>query len=577
MRTSVAGRARVGPYFDPPTVPVVTEQDLHTVGLPSAPLATLTMNLLRTSSKGKWHVAEEPGVRCPSVNRAFGYRTAALPVQAVPVLGDYDLCAHCAHQVGPTGPAGVYHRAAALCVAADTWVSELERTAARMDWLAVSRWSSCTPFGPCDAMPALLGALTRRRGWAPARLAAQNTWTRLRDRTDTALATARQAAGPPGLRVLAAAARDAVGRDPDTRREAQTLEAIAGDGLQWSYQPHIAAQALDAWLAAVAADGDIHAGHTRMLAALEDRLASSPVRDVSLLPHPAITPPGAHPSPAAWAAEEYRALRHRTAAGWCDRLDTALRHAQHTAERDTEQLLLVGGWPITSEQDRELAYLTQYDILDRAVLTMRDGHPLTQPAQVPWAVVLRVPAFVAAHAAAHRSNALITRLGPATKAGSTAAAAAVRELLRPVAGFLPADTIDDPDAPLAEVTRWRQEFRARRDLRDLPVLGPDDVYLDFVARWRWTPATDGSSHPERDVGGDVDALRAVCAALYRSYPVVLRVASGLVDALSAVDLAVYPKSITVHPATLTYRAHDLPDCPDVVVPLNRIIGLHEAR
>jgi hypothetical protein len=77
-------------------------------------------------------------------------------------------------------------------------------------------------------MPDLLARLSGARGWARHRITAGGVWKTLRDRADAAWEQARQAAGPPGFRALAARARDLVSRDPPTRAEAALIEAIAG-------------------------------------------------------------------------------------------------------------------------------------------------------------------------------------------------------------------------------------------------------------------------------------------------------------------------------------------------------------
>src|SRR5205814_1367300 len=68
---------------------------------------------------------------------------------------------------------------------------------------------------------------------------------------------------------------------------------------------------------------------------------------------------------------------------WCARL-TAVLHTP--PDGDTRRLLLVAGWPITSSRDKEVAYLTQYPVLDRAVAAGRDPVGYPTPEQVPWVV-----------------------------------------------------------------------------------------------------------------------------------------------------------------------------------------------
>jgi len=336
-------------------------------------------------------------------------RPGTLPVQQVGVLGDYDFCRACAGRVGLPGPVGVLYAAARWIVAAHRWVCDLEQQATGMDWLDVARWSAHTPFGPPDPIAALLARLAGARGFARHRLATQGVWATLQQRADVAFATARQAARPPGWRVRAARARDLLATDPAARDQAHTIEAIGGVNRRDIWRRDLFTDALDAWLSAVAADGDSPTAHAAMLGVVEARYGQAVVRDVSLLPDPALTPPGGHPGPAAWAAVEYAAIRRQIVAGWCTALTTLL---EDPAQPDGQRLLLVAGWPVVSERDRELAYLTQYPVLDRAVITGRDPTGFPPPAQVPWVVVLRVPAFAAEHAAAHRDGDLHATAGP---------------------------------------------------------------------------------------------------------------------------------------------------------------------
>jgi hypothetical protein len=545
----------------------VTAESLAAVGLPAQALDGLTFDAVRTSAKGKWHVAGDGVDRCQHLSRAYGYGGGGLPVQAVSVLGEYDWCSTCAHRVGLPGPAGVFLTAAGVIVAAARWVQDLERCAADMDWLAVSRWSSRTPFDVPDRVAALLHRLAGVRGWAKHRMAAQVVWRRLAERSEAAMARARQAAGPPGLRALAARARDVVYRDVDTRGEAAALDAVAGYGHRQLYRPDLCAVAFDAWVAAVAADGDPRAGHVSMLAAVEAHFAGAVVRDVSLLPDPALTGPEGHTTPAAWATAEFRAVRARIVAGWCTRLDAAL-HGARPGVGGGERLLLVVGWPITAEPDREIAYLTQYPVVARTVVTARDADVHPVPRGIPWAVVLRVPAFAAEHAIAHRSDYLLARGGAATGSGAEPDDGSVRDLLRHAAGFLTEDTTGDP-GELPPVTRWRNDDRTYHGRRLLAE--PTEYEFQLPSGWRWVP----------DAGDEAAAsafLAQLCDVLRRGHqPMILRVAAGEPAHLTAVDLVVYPQEVGTDPTVLTYVPHELTGCPPVDVPLRRIISAADAR
>lgn len=569
MGQAVSVSERVSPAFCAPAVPLLTEASLRAAGLPVEPFAGMHVKLVRTSLKGKWHVPGTDASRCSHVSRAFGYRPASLPVELVSVLGELDLYSSCVRHVRLSGAVGVLHVAAGLIVAAGLWVAELERLASSMGWLDVARWSRQTPFGPPDPMPGLLAGLKGARGFAGHRGAALAAWGRLRQRCDAALSVARQAAGPPGLRVVAARARDLLLGDRDTRGEAHVLEAIAGGARRMLYEPDMARQAFDAWLRAVAADGDLRAGHAAMLAAVESRLGDAAVRDVSLLPAPALTPATGHASPAAWAVAEYRLLRRQVVDSWCARLGTALHDGQgHTDGGD--QLLLVAGWPIINEPDREIAYLTQYPVLGRAVITSRYHHPQPSPRSIPWAVVLRVPEFAAAHAAAHRSDYLYAKPGATMPSGADVDDRQVRALLRAAAGYLPQDSASDDAGLLPAVSAWRHDAGPGHDLQEWA--RENGEYHWYLPRWwRWTAADD----PHLSGPGSVQMLQQLCQPLHR-HTAVLVIAAGEADALQRVELLVAPQTVDPETAALTYLPYDLPGCPTITVPWQRIIGLYDA-
>jgi hypothetical protein len=111
---AVDSTARRGPYFDGPTAATVTAQALTRAGLAAQPFADLTIDVIRTSPKGKWHVPGDGLDRCQTLTRAYGYqpRTTELPVQAVSLLGEYDFCRWCAHRVTPPDPGGLLYTAA---------------------------------------------------------------------------------------------------------------------------------------------------------------------------------------------------------------------------------------------------------------------------------------------------------------------------------------------------------------------------------------------------------------------------------------------------------------------------------
>ena len=75
-------------------------------------------------------------------------------------------------------------------------------------------------------------------------------------------------------------------------------------------------------------------------------------------------------------------------------------------------------------------------------------------------------------------------------------------------------------------------------------------------------------------------LTHLVRGLYHSgQPAVLRPAAGEPDALSHVDLLVYPRTVdaSANGVSLIYAPWNLPGCPTVRVPVHRIIAVSDAR
>src|SRR5216683_140760 len=130
---------------------------------------------------------------------------------------------------------------------------------------------------------------------------------------------------------------------------------------------------------------------------------------------PRPSPRAPHTAPQArWAQAEYRLLRHAAVAGWCTRLEAGLAPAQREASNQW-RLLLVTGWPLIHEPDREIAYL----------------------------------------ALSHRTEYHSAVAGPAVSAGSQLSPADVRALLRRACYYLAEDAADDPPGMPRPATRSR--------------------------------------------------------------------------------------------------------------------------
>lgn len=557
-------------YFDQVSAAAVTADSLAAVGLPVAPLAELTVDVVRVSPTGKWHV---PGSswhdRCTHLSRTYGYGSGGqdLPVQTLPLLGSFDLCGRCSHRFGPPGAAGVYWRAAGVVQRAAVWVADLEARAAGMDWLAYSRSTASTPFGPPDPVVALLGELKGVRGWAAVRGQVQTVWTRLQQRADTAWQVARQAAGPPGTRARAARARDVVGQDRRTREEAELVEAIAGAHRYRYPTPHTWTAAAQAWLGTVAVTGDPAAGHAAMLAAVEDLYRSLPVRDVSLLPCTSSATGSSFASPAAWAQAEYVVLRRTVVDRWAQRLAAALNESHGDSGED--RLLLVSAWPIVDEQAREIAYLAQYP----QVVCGPDLSPRRyRPTRILQAVVLRVPTVAADHAtaAARAITEHQIEAGPPFPASQAPDPAAVYALLRRACLFLTEETLDDPhpDTPVPAAVAQRRHLHARR-LPDLSGwLAAGGHRHELPLDWTWTPVDPGGIGE----GTDLAILERLCTT-FRHLAVELLLAAGPYQNTELVTLTAAPDTLDTTAMTLTCRPEQASDGHVLTVPLRRLVSV----
>ena len=261
-------------------------------------------------------------------------------------------------------------------------------------------------------------------------------------------------------------------------------------------------------------------------------------------------------------------MRRHIVDGWCARLGAALHDGQvHSGGGD--QLRLVASWPIINEPHREVEYLTQYPVLARAVITSRYRQPQPSPRTIPWAVVLRVPASTAGHAAAHHSEYLYAKPGATMPCDADVDVREVRALLRLAARYLPEDSADD-DGPLPEISSWRCDAGPGYDLQAW-ASEHGEYHWHLPQRWRCASADERHTA----VPGSAHMLQPLCQALRRN-TAVLVIAAGEADARQRLELLVSPQAVDPDTGALTYRPYDLPGCPTVTAPWRRIIGLNDA-
>jgi hypothetical protein len=423
------------PFLLLPSDHLPTALMLAAAGLPGGHLAAVQLDLARIGPAGKWHLlpGSPAGTSCARIRRAAA-EGRELARRRAGLLSGPDMCRACTLRLHPAGSAGIYLAAVRRILSARAWTQTLETAAPAADWPACARWAAVSPFAG-DPVPPLLSALPSDQAWESARAAAAVAWQDLSARAGAALERARSSAGPPGLRSHAAAARAIAGGEPAIVADDQLLDDIAnGPAAAWErpFRPSTWAVASRAWAGAVCLDGDLAAAHAALAAAIEQRYAAAPVRDLSLLPDPPMVRGDGFASPHAWARGEFRALRQAFAAAWSRRLEAALAEVQADGADvpDRWRLLLITGWPIgTGAQDHDLAYMTFYPELGRTDLPPADLGPGHEP-QPRAIVVLHVPGYAARHATAHRSPFFTATAGPVLPAGASPDPLRVRTLLR---------------------------------------------------------------------------------------------------------------------------------------------------
>ncbi|MFF9786285.1 hypothetical protein [Streptomyces nigrescens] len=326
---------------------------------------------------------------------------------------------------------------------------------------------------------------------------ALRVWTAVVERSEDALASYRAAAPSAASTTSVTAACDAVAADKAVHEESRSLGAAVGGGFGYGYgrpSADLWAMVRRAWCMAREQGRDA-AGALEFATSLVCReWGRARVRDVSALPLPAMTSSGGYPSPAAWADAEFHHQWHAFVQRWCARLEVAL--AQESAGSDKQQLLLVGGWPLTSPYDVDLAYLAQYIQIGPRVPWSGAGlrvNSYEERRQVSAAVVLVVPEFAAERALAHAEGQRGRLVAGSVldedeltdgDAPDAAVLGAARTLLRTAYPLLAEDLAEDGPRPRPSV-RVREARGVLRERRsgEQPVHWAPQRKED--SRWQW--------------------------------------------------------------------------------------------
>ncbi|WP_093895604.1 hypothetical protein [Streptomyces sp. Ncost-T10-10d] len=320
-------------------------------------------------------------------------------------------------------------------------------------------------------------------------------WSAVLERSETVLARWRAAAPAARSATSVSGACDAVAADGEVQREGLQLAAAVLKS-RWAVPFEAWAAIRRAWSGVRDQGGEAGAARAAAMRAVEAAWGGARVSDVTALPEPALVAGARFSSPAQWADAEFQHRWQQYVLDCCDKLEEALQGAPGKGG-DGQQLMLVTGWPLTRQQDAELAYLAQYEQYGPTVPfgSRRAGYSI----EPDHAVVLAVPGFAARHAADHtRDDQQRIALGPDLPAGTAGPDERdVLALLRGAYPYLPADAADDGAGarPTAMVTTARAVRRDQRNQR-VGYSGHDDsleVYNDLVVgKYSWVPDDD---HP----------------------------------------------------------------------------------
>lgn len=461
------------------------EVDLPAVVEATAPLVR--------SGTGKWHVPVPEGKTwgyCQHAARLAG-RT---PEQVVVLDALGDLCSGCVGTVELPDRVVVLWQALEEILRADARAGELAGARGPRTWPSYAKALERAARNDDAAVRALLKPVLDHaelgaQGWRALR-----AWTVVVERSDEALAAYRAAAPPATATASVTAACDAVAADRTVHEESRALGAVLGAGYGNGYgRPSLELWTMvrAAWTMAREQGQDAGGALDYVSAVVAREWGKARVRDVTALPLPALTCAAGHTSPAAWAEAEFHHQWHSFVQRWCARLEAELSGASQGS--DKQQLLLVCGWPLTGPDDRDLAFLAQYEQIGPRVPWGEGQRYNPYGENLPAdAVVLVVPEFAAERALEHstgRRGRLIAG-EPLAEGGlmpegpAPAVLGSARALLRTAFPLLAEDVAEDGrrPRPSERVREARALLRSRRGAEP-PVHWAPQRQED--SRWRW--------------------------------------------------------------------------------------------
>lgn len=439
-------------------LPPLTVDALRAVNLTLSGVESAEV-LLSAAGTGKRHVPvpEDAPYYCRACRNApAGDGVPAVLISALPTV-----CKRCLPLLAVPPHVTALWKVAARIVSAHAELQRLRSSSDLPTWPGYAAALAAAPRNRDSAVQELLEAGSV---WAEDRARLAHAWSEISEAWDQFLRDYRQAAPAADLTATVSAACETVARDTATQRQAAALARIVGDVDGWGRPWPLAGLAIEAWKTARSRGESPRSSLDFALVAVGNHLAGQHVRDVSLLPRPARTAYAGDCSPGAWADREFDHLWRETVTGWVAALEAEYR-APEPDSCDDHRLILVGSWPLTRIDDRELAYLSQYDQLGPAVPAGSRrviGHYGPTGWEPAWSVVLAVPAFAAAHAAdlasARHGQQIVP--GPVLGQDSQAAADQALQMLRARYPYLPEDAA--ADGPRARPTQAVIRARAQR-------------------------------------------------------------------------------------------------------------------
>ncbi|MFE7049865.1 hypothetical protein ACFVAM_16055 [Streptomyces californicus] len=472
-------------------LPVLREKELLAAGVDIEPLRQITVVLGRAGG-GKWHV--------PSGTSAWrGHCRHAEHLRGSPlVLLDAceQVCRHCAGVVSVEPGEDALWRAAAETVEAHQRVRGLEeQEAGPRSWESYARVLWEAPRHRDAVIRARLEPWTDDPSVGEGARQLVQAWTAVLERSERLLARWRAAAPAARSATSVSGACDAVASGGTVQQAGAQLAAAVVTS-RWA-DPFDAWSAVRrAWSSVRDQGGTREAGCAAAMRAVEAAWGGARVRDVTALLEPPLVSGAGFSSPARWADADFEQRWQAYVLECCDQLEEALEAGAGDGG-DGRQLILVTGWPLTRQQDAELAYLAQYEQCGPTVPfgSRRAGYG-TEPEH---AVVLAVPRFAALHATEHtREEPQRIVPGPALPSGGAGPDMRdVLALLRRACPYLPADADGDGAGavPTAMVATARAVRRSERRGRRGAFAGTDSiaVYNDLVVgKYSWIPDDD---HP----------------------------------------------------------------------------------